>query len=62
MDKAVARLNIEHYCKLLAKEVDEARRQTIARLLAEEEAKLAALENLSKKRKPTSHVEEFLRK
>jgi hypothetical protein len=31
-------------------------------LLAEEEAKLAALENLSKKRKPTSHVEEFLRK
>jgi len=62
MDKAVARLNIEHYCKLLANEMDEARRQTIARLLAEEEAKLAALENLSKKRKTTSHVGEIVRK
>ena len=43
MDKTVARLNIEHYRKLLATEQDEAKRQTILRLLAEEEAKLAAL-------------------
>jgi hypothetical protein len=40
MDRSVARLNIEHYRKLLAQETDETRRQTIMRLLAEEEAKL----------------------
>ena len=51
MDKTVARYNIEHYRKLLANETDEARRQAIARLLAEEEGKLAALENQTKKRK-----------
>jgi len=42
MDKRVARLNIEHYRKLLGTEVDEAKRRTLQRLLAEEEAKLAA--------------------
>ena len=52
MDRTVARLNIEHYRKLLASEVDEARRQQIARLLAEEEAKLARFENMDKQRKP----------
>ncbi len=41
MDRTVARLNIEHYRRLLARETDETRRQTIMRLLAEEEAKLA---------------------
>ena len=41
MDRSVARLNVEHYRKLLANESDETRRQTIMRLLAEEEAKLA---------------------
>ena len=41
MDKTVARLNIEHYRRLLAKETDESRRQVLIRLLAEEEAKLA---------------------
>jgi hypothetical protein len=51
MDKTVARLNIEHYRKLLAIEVDETRRQMLARLLAEEEAKLAGLENPTRKRK-----------
>jgi hypothetical protein len=50
MDKSVARLNIEHYRKLLANETDETRRQMIARLLAEEEAKLAGLENPTKRR------------
>lgn len=41
MDRTVARLNIEHFRRLLAKETDETRRQVLQRLLAEEEAKLA---------------------
>jgi hypothetical protein len=41
MDRSVARLNIEHFRRLLARETDETRRQTLLRLLAEEEAKLA---------------------
>jgi len=44
MDKTVARLNIEHFQKKLENETDETRRQQIRRLLAEEEAKLTALE------------------
>jgi hypothetical protein len=43
MDKAVAALNIEHYRKLLATETEPLKRATVERLLAEEEAKLAAL-------------------
>jgi hypothetical protein len=43
MNRIVTRLNIEHFRKLLAEPMDEAKRQTILRLLAEEEAKLAAL-------------------
>ncbi len=50
MDRSVARLNIEHYRTLLAAETDEARRQTLLRLLAEEEAKLASLAPPEKKR------------
>jgi hypothetical protein len=45
MDRTIARLNIEHLRKRLAEEADEARRQTLLGLLAEEEAKLAALTN-----------------
>lgn len=41
MDRSVARLNIEHYKRLLATETDEQRRQIVMRLLAEEEAKIA---------------------
>jgi hypothetical protein len=41
MDRTIARLNIEHFRRLLAKETDESRRQVLQRLLAEEEAKLA---------------------
>ncbi|HET7884829.1 MAG TPA: hypothetical protein VFL62_01255 [Bradyrhizobium sp.] len=41
MDRTVADLNIAHFKKLLSTEVDPVRRQTIERLLAEEEAKLA---------------------
>lgn len=40
MDRSVARLNIEHFRRLLATETDEDRRRTLQRLLAEEEAKL----------------------
>ena len=40
MDRTVARLNIEHYQRLLAQETDENRRLMLQRLLAEEEAKL----------------------
>ena len=42
MDRTVAHYNIEHYRRLLAQETDETRRQMLLRLLAEEEAKLAA--------------------
>ena len=44
MDRSIARLNIEHFQKLLADEHDDAKRQWLLRLLAEEEAKLAALD------------------
>ena len=44
MDRTVARLNIEHFRKLLLGELGEAKRQTILRLLAREEAILAALD------------------
>jgi hypothetical protein len=40
LDRTVARLNIEHFRRLLAAEADEARRKVLSRLLAEEEAKL----------------------
>jgi hypothetical protein len=43
MDRTVARLNVEHFRKLLAEDIDETKRQSLLRLLAEEEAKLAAL-------------------
>jgi hypothetical protein len=42
MDRYIARLNIEHYRKVLATEPDEAKRQTLIRLQAEEELKLTA--------------------
>jgi len=43
MDRFIARRNIEPYRKLLITEQDEATRHELLRLLAEEEAKLAAL-------------------
>jgi len=43
-DKDIARLNIAHFRKLLATDMDETKRKTILKLLAEEEAKLAALD------------------
>jgi len=53
MDRTVAHLNIEHFRRKLAEETDETKRQTILRLLAEEEAKLPAL-NPTKERKVQS--------
>ncbi len=42
MDRYVARLNIEHFREMLAKERDPARRKELLRHIVEEEAKLAA--------------------
>jgi hypothetical protein len=39
MDRTVARLNVEHYRRLLAAELDEAKRRTLQQLLADEETK-----------------------
>jgi hypothetical protein len=44
VDRTVAHLNIEHYKRLLLTEADENKRNMLKKLLAEEEAKLAALE------------------
>jgi hypothetical protein len=52
MDKFVAKANIEHYRRKLARETDETKRQVLARLLAEEEAKLASLANDPQKKPP----------
>ncbi len=52
MDKAIAQLNIAHYRKQLAVETDQAKRVTLQRLLAEEEAKLAALNHRPSEQKP----------
>lgn len=51
MDKTIARLNIENYRKKLAIEQDETKRQTLMRLLTEEQAKLAALDLPEKERR-----------
>ncbi len=52
MDELIARLNIEHFRKLLATELDETKRKTVLQLLAEEETKLeAARRNASERRK-----------
>lgn len=41
--RMIAELNIQHYRRLLKTETDEVTRRTIAKLLAEEEAKLGDL-------------------
>lgn len=43
MDKTVAELDLEHFRALLERETDPSKRQTLERLLAEEQAKLAKL-------------------
>lgn len=47
----ITQLNIEHFRKKLAMEQDPTTRQTLIRLLAEEEAKLAALNAVSDQKK-----------
>ena len=46
MNRTVALLNIEHFRTLLTTETDDPKRQTLLRLLAEEEATLAKLDAL----------------
>jgi hypothetical protein len=41
--RMIIELNIKHYRQLLQTEANPSKRQTIAKLLAEEEAKLATL-------------------
>jgi len=43
MKKTVARHNFEHFSPLVETEIDPAKRQTLVRLLPEQEAKLARL-------------------
>lgn len=43
MEKMIAKLNVEHFRRLLADEKDPFKRAQLQRLLAEEEAKLQAL-------------------
>ena len=49
MRKTIAWLNIEHFRKKLVNERNETKRNTLLRLLAEEEANLATLMNLPRK-------------
>jgi hypothetical protein len=44
LHRTVAKLNVQHYRRLLATETDEARREVLLTLLAEEESKLAQAE------------------
>jgi hypothetical protein len=39
----VARLNIELFCRKLSEEINETKRQTLLRLVAEEKVKLSAV-------------------
>jgi len=43
MHEMIARLNIEHFKKLLSEPIDDVKRATVTMLLAEEQKKLAAL-------------------
>jgi len=43
LNTMVARFNVERFRKILAREIEETKRQTLLQLVAEETAKLAAL-------------------
>jgi hypothetical protein len=43
LNTMVARLNVERFRKILTREIEETKRQTLLQLVAEETAKLAAL-------------------
>jgi hypothetical protein len=55
MDLKVARLNIEHYQKLLKTDLDPVKRQTVLELLRAEKAKLTELENREKSARLRRH-------
>jgi hypothetical protein len=48
MPDQIAKANIEHFKKLLETETDAVKRRAIEKLLAEQEAKLAALKKQGK--------------
>jgi hypothetical protein len=52
MDRFVAQTNITHLHEKLGTEQDETKRQMLLQLLAEEEAKLASLNNQPKRKQP----------
>jgi hypothetical protein len=43
LNAMIARLNVERFRKILTREIEETKRQTLLQLLAEETSKLAAL-------------------
>jgi hypothetical protein len=51
MDDFVARANLENFRRKLAEETDHTKRDMLARLLAEEEARLTAIEEDPEERK-----------
>jgi len=50
--QSIARLNIEHFRRLLKTETEPAKRETITRLLADEEAKLRSTNAEQRRNKP----------
>ena len=52
--RTIIELNIQHYRGLLKIETDQSKRQTIAKLLAEEEEKLGKLAAAQSEAKPTT--------
>jgi hypothetical protein len=55
MDMKVAKLNIEHFQKLLKTDLDPVKRQTVLELLRAEKATLAQLENRQKQARLRRH-------
>jgi len=54
MDAEIARLNIDHFRKLLANEKEETKQRTLLKLIAEEELRLAAALRAKDGNKPAS--------
>jgi len=54
--RAIVELNIQHYRRLLKATTDQSKRQTIAKLLAEEEAKLAQMSAQERSTKRTDEA------
>jgi hypothetical protein len=52
MGKSIEQLNIERFRRLLRETTDEGRRQTLSRLLAEEEAKRTRSDAATREKRP----------